>query len=581
MALRYPSMIPGGVDAGSIIDMFNSGYDRGRDEKARRAAPDLLAKLYGTGPTTQPAPQTLSGLGEMFSPQPQQGAIQRSPLPPPTDPATARVQQAFAAQGQGGGPLPSVGEMRQYIAQAAQARGIDPSVAIRVANSEGLAPNTWQSNVMKGGRREPSYGPFQMLVGGGETGFPEGLGNAFMQQTGLDPSDPANWQKSVDFALDTASKQGWGQWYGAKAAGIGNMQGINGGAGVAPSQQALEGLAVGQSMPMGQPVQVADATGQMMPQGQLPPLPDRETMLQLFANPITLPYAIEAARSRQAAMQDQRDPMKRLQYQKAVLELENLRNPRPKPTDDMREYEFARQQGFNGTFEDFMLRMKRASATNVNVGGAEKGFDKTLGEGYGKHFLDVQDQARAAQRALNALEVMDQALADPGFYSGAGGETVQQLKRIGASLGMDADGISSMETFNAMSKQAALDAMGGSLGTGFSNADRDFVVDQVPNLGNTQEGNRQLVEIQRKLNRRKLEIAQIARQYAARNEGRIDPGFDDYLARWAEQNPLFPPKPDNPNSGRGAGGATGRQRARNPQTGETIEWDGSQWRPVQ
>lgn len=219
---------------------------------------------------------------------------------------------------------------------------------------------------------------------------------------------------------------------------------------------------------------------------------------------------------------------------------------------------------------------------NISVNmSAEKAYDSTVGSGYGKHFLDMQDQARGAQRALNALDVMDQALSQPGFYSGAGGDTVQQLKRVGSALGMDPEGISSMETFNAMSKQAALDAMGGSLGTGFSNADRDFVVDQVPNLGNTPEGNRQLVAIQRKLNQRKLEIAELARQYATTNGGRIDASFDDYLVRWAEQNPLFPPKPRGSGATRGAGGSAGRQRARNPQTGEIIEWDGNQWRPVQ
>src|SRR5690606_27468995 len=73
---------------------------------------------------------------------------------------------------------------------------------------------------------------------------------------------------------------------------------------------------------------------------------------------------------------------------------------------------------------------------------------------------------------------------------------------------------------------------------------RDFVIDQVPNLSNTPPGNAQLVDIQRKLNRRKQEIAQLAREYASRNEGRIDAGFDEYVAQWAEQNPLFPPQPD-------------------------------------
>lgn len=226
------------------------------------------------------------------------------------------------------------------------------------------------------------------------------------------------------------------------------------------------------------------------------------------------------------------------------------------------------------------------ASTNVNVG-AEKGYDKTLGEGYGKTFLGIQDSGRAARSALGTLDVMEDTMSQPGFYSGAGGDRTLQLRRWGAALGItDPEGIKDMETFNSMAKQAALDSMGGSLGTGFSNADRDFVIDQVPNLGNTPEGNAQLIDIQRKLNQRKIEIAGKAREYAARNGGRIDFGFDDELSRWADANPLFLPKrsggegPERVHNPTPPAGAH-RPRARNPQTGETIEFDGTQWVPVQ
>ncbi|PLP58258.1 hypothetical protein CYK37_15195 [Mesorhizobium loti] len=129
--------------------------------------------------------------------------------------------------------LPDVPMMESYIRQSAGQRGIDPDVAVRVARSEGLQRGTWQSNVTRNGAREPSYGPFQLLVGGKGTGFPEGVGNRFMDATGLDPADPANWQRGIDFALDTAGKQGWGQWYGSRAAGISPFQGI--GARTAPA----------------------------------------------------------------------------------------------------------------------------------------------------------------------------------------------------------------------------------------------------------------------------------------------------------------------------------------------------------
>lgn len=121
-----------------------------------------------------------------------------------------------------------VKEAEAYIRQAAKARGIDPDVAVRVARSEGLARDTWQSRVVHPTRgREPSYGPFQLLVGG-ENGWPTGMGNAFEKATGLKASDPANWRATVDFGLDTAAKEGWAQWYGPKNVGIGRWDGVRG-----------------------------------------------------------------------------------------------------------------------------------------------------------------------------------------------------------------------------------------------------------------------------------------------------------------------------------------------------------------
>lgn len=124
----------------------------------------------------------------------------------------------------------------QYIRQAAAARGIDPDTAVRVARTEGLARNTWQSNIRDNRGREPSFGPFQMLVGGGDTGFPRGLGNAMLEQTGADPRDPRNVNATIDFALDTVMQDGWRQWYGAANNGIGRWDGVRRGQS-APTRQ--------------------------------------------------------------------------------------------------------------------------------------------------------------------------------------------------------------------------------------------------------------------------------------------------------------------------------------------------------
>ena len=111
--------------------------------------------------------------------------------------------------GQGSGRDPR--GLIPYIRERAVAHGIDPDVAVRVAASEGL------SNPI--GDKGKSFGAFQLYTGGGE-------GNRFQQQTGLDPSDPANEKATIDFALARASQVGWGPWHGAARVGIGEFQGI-------------------------------------------------------------------------------------------------------------------------------------------------------------------------------------------------------------------------------------------------------------------------------------------------------------------------------------------------------------------
>lgn len=98
--------------------------------------------------------------------------------------------------------------IEQYIRQGAVARGIDPDYAVRVANTEGGVGG------FKKGDGGLSGGPFQLYTGGG-------LGNSFMKDTGLDPLEPANVYKTIDYSLDYAAARGGrfdpNVWHGARS----------------------------------------------------------------------------------------------------------------------------------------------------------------------------------------------------------------------------------------------------------------------------------------------------------------------------------------------------------------------------
>jgi hypothetical protein len=201
----------------------------------------------------------------------------------------------------------------------------------------------------------------------------------------------------------------------------------------------------------------------------------------------------------------------------------------------VQEYLYAQQ---NPGFVDYQTNMRRANQPNININPGEKAFESEMGKQAATRYQEIQQLGQAGRDSLGSVSMMRTLMQDPNFYSGAGGEMVLAGKKIVSSLGGDANAVSSMETFNAESKKLALSNMGGSLGSGFSNADRDFVTGQVPSVDNTPEGNKLLLSVNERIAQRKVEVARMAQQYVQRN-GRLDPGFDAMVAEYAERNPLF------------------------------------------
>lgn len=253
-ALRAPKDVGEGLTAIGQALAFRMMDRRNRKDAAagQEAGNSAFASLFGGmgGPDTS-APDMAGGTASM--PQ------------PPMDMASSRVAQAHGASAGGGG-----GDIEAYIRQAAAQRGIDPEVAIAVAKSEGGLKDPFrQSDYVKNGVREQSYGPFQLYMAGG-------LGNKALE-AGIDPRK--NWQGGIDFALDQAAKGGWGPWYGAKKIGVTGMHGI----GQRPPSQQVASLdpSAGMSAPQMTPDQVTQSFTSMRgnqppPMSPAPQMPSQE-----------------------------------------------------------------------------------------------------------------------------------------------------------------------------------------------------------------------------------------------------------------------------------------------------------------
>ncbi len=178
----------------------------------------------GGGSTPAPAPAPPSGGGGGGG-----GGSTPAPAPSPSPSPSPSPTEPFP-----GYPFTEVyggdGTVRAYIKQAASARGIDPGIAIRVADSEGGSDDPMRIGRFKTGW---SFWPFQLHYGGANTpyamfGDTAGMGNSFTANRNYEPGDPNAWKPSTDYALDVARSDGWKQWYGAAAVGIGRWDGIPG-----------------------------------------------------------------------------------------------------------------------------------------------------------------------------------------------------------------------------------------------------------------------------------------------------------------------------------------------------------------
>lgn len=214
----------------------------------------------------------------------------------------------------------------------------------------------------------------------------------------------------------------------------------------------------------------------------------------------------------------------------------------PEPTPLQKDYEVARSQGYTGSLMDFDMARRKAGATSVStvLPKAEGAYDVEVSKSYAKDFIDIREGEQSAVKTKNALRLMDTLSRDPNFYSGFGGNVAKRTNQALIAMGVkDPNAASPVEVFSGLANEVVMGKLGGKLGAGVSNTDVSFIQQMGPQLAHTPAGNRLLIQFTDRMMDRQMEIAKLARDYARKNGGRLDMGFDEVLTAFAESKPLF------------------------------------------
>jgi hypothetical protein len=185
---------------------------------------------------------------------------------------------------------------------------------------------------------------------------------------------------------------------------------------------------------------------------------------------------------------------------------------KPSPTDPTKLV----RSPYSGGIDKTTAKVSASSTSQQ-----ESEFSKDLGKADAervKNAMATRENAIGTLTSLNRLnELNQQDLISGTFASGRVGAT-NLISTLGLASGKDIDRLSASENYQKTAGDVILATLGGKLGAGFSNEDRKFIQSLVPQLENSPQARKQLVEFMVKKNNSIVEETTRLENYARDNK---------------------------------------------------------------
>jgi len=173
--------------------------------------------------------------------------------------------------------------------------------------------------------------------------------------------------------------------------------------------------------------------------------------------------------------------------------------------------------------EEIAKKAAGAAVTRVSISQkGEEAFASELGKLDAKKVSDAfttRENATSAINSLNKLaQLPDNELISGQFATGRVGAT-NLLTSLGLASEADAKKLSTSQQYQKVAGDVILQTLGGKLGSGFSNADREFIASLVPQLETNPDARRKLISFMQNKNQDIVKESIRLENYARQNKG--------------------------------------------------------------